>query len=80
MRRHFPITGFQADDLKKWERETPPAFPQTRQEESGEAVKGGVTLNTIVSTRTCFTFFAPFFPEILKKCRFLAALSCNSTE
>ena len=42
MRRHFPITGFQADDLKKWERETPPAFPRTGREKGGEAGKSGV--------------------------------------
>jgi hypothetical protein len=66
--------------LKNSRKNTSQTFPQTRQEESGEAVKGGVTLNTIVTTRTCFTFFATFFSGILKNCRFLAALSCNSTE
>jgi hypothetical protein len=37
MQRHFPITGFQADDLKKWERETPPPFSRSGPEKDGKA-------------------------------------------
>ncbi len=38
----IPITGFQADGLKKWERKTPPPFPQSCSEKGGETGEGGV--------------------------------------
>ena len=37
-----PITGFQADGLKKWERKTPPPFSQSCSEKGGEAGESGV--------------------------------------
>jgi hypothetical protein len=65
MRRHFPITGFQADDLKKWERETPPAFPRTGHEKGGEAGKSGVRVKN--SPRTPSSPPSPLFSGLLSR-------------
>ena len=65
MQRHFPITGFQADDLKKWERETPPAFPRTGHEKGGEA---GASGDDSVQCDTTFNRFTTFFLPGLGKC------------
>ena len=67
--------------LKKWERKTPPTFPQTGHEKGVETGKGAVDPRKIVTTHASFVTFITFFPVALKNCQFLAALpsvdGCN---
>ena len=60
--------------LKKWERKTPPTFPQTGHEKGVETGKGAVDPRKIVTTHASFVTFITFFPVALKNCQFLAAL------